>query len=168
MGTRNRLQERGAAAVEFALVVPILLMLLIGMVTGAFAVSDHLSITNAVREGARYGAAVDATSGGWATSVRDRVKQTYFNAGGTVSDSQICVQLVPAGSATPTYSAMGGSCGTAPGNPADMAPGSCVVKVWVTKPQSMNLVVAGTLNFDIGAESVAYYGRKLSATCTAD
>ena len=40
-----------------------------------------------------------------------------------------------------------------------MATGSCVVKVWVRKPQSIVLVVAPPLNLEIGAQSVSYYGR---------
>ena len=92
--------ERGAAAIEFALVAPIVLMLLFGMISGGMAYSDHLSITNAVREGARFGAAVDYTNGNWATSVRTRVQQVYFNAGDTLADGQVCVSVVTSAGAT--------------------------------------------------------------------
>ena len=112
--------QRGAAAVEFALVVPILILLLIGMVTTAMAYSDHLSATNAVREGARYGAAADVTSSSWATSVRDRVKDVYFNAGVTLTNSQICVRLVQA-DGTVARETMGTTCGTAPSTPSGRA-----------------------------------------------
>ena len=161
--------ERGAAAVEFALVVPFLILLVFGLITTGLTYSDHLAATNAVREGARYGAAADITSGSWATSVRSRVKQVYFNAGTSVSDDQICVRLVTA--AGSTYSeAIGSSCGTAPSAPSDMAAGSCAVLVWMQRPEQIRLVIVPDLNFDIGAESVAYYGRTstdVPATCTA-
>ena len=49
----RRSGERGAAAVEFALVCPLLLMLLIGMVEFGRGYSAKISITAAAREGAR-------------------------------------------------------------------------------------------------------------------
>ena len=53
--TRMRRAQRGAAAVEFALVLPMLLVLLFGIVeVGAFFY-DKAIITNASREGARAG-----------------------------------------------------------------------------------------------------------------
>ena len=164
---------RGAAAVEFALVVPLLLLLVLGLITTGMTYSDHVAATNAVREGARYGAAADITSGTWATSVRSRVKQVYFNAGTTVSDAQICVRLVTASGSTYTE-ALGSDCGTAPSPPSDMAAGSCAVLVWMQRPERIRLVIAPDLIFDIGAESVAYYGRTsndvpplATPTCTA-
>lgn len=168
MQTRRERNEAGASAVEFALVFPFLMLVLFGMVTTGFTYSDHLSITNAVREGSRFSAAVDYTQAAWATSVRDRVKQTYFNAGNSVSDAQICVKIVNSTGATPTgaTSWIGSNCGTEPDRPASMATGSCVTKVWVKKPADIELIIAPTLNFDIGAESVSYYGRTVG-TCTA-
>jgi hypothetical protein len=163
---RRRSDEIGAAAVEFALVVPLLLLLLFGLVTTAFTYSDHLSATNAVREGARYGASADVTSTSWATSVRDRVKQVYFNAGVTVTDAQICVRLVQSTGAT-YQEALGSSCGTAPDAPSDMAAGSCAVLVWMKRPESIQLIVVPVLNIDIHAESVSYYGRVAAPACTA-
>ena len=158
--------DRGAAAVEFALVAPLVLMLLFGMITGGMSYSDHLSITNAVREGARFGAAIDYTSPSWATSVRTRVQQVYFNAADTLTDQQVCVALVTSAGAT-LASAAGTGCGAAPASPTTMATGSCAVKVWVRKPQSIVLVVAPPLEFDIGAQSVSYYGRT-AGSCTAE
>jgi hypothetical protein len=160
--------DRGAVAVEFVLVLPLLLVLLFGLTTAGLAYSDHLSATNAVREAARYGAAADISSGSsWASSVRDRVKQVYFNEGVTVTDDQICVQLVQAGVATPYAQLTGANCGTAPVLPANMAPGSCAVLVWMQRPETIQLLVFPSLDFDIHAESVAYYGRKVQPTCTA-
>jgi Flp pilus assembly protein TadG len=168
--TRTR-DEHGVAAVEFALILPLVVLLIFGMVTAGLTYSDHLSVTNAVREGARYGAAVDYTSTGWATSVRDRVEQVYFNAGGTLTDAQICVKLVNNSGTTVSGSYTswaGASCGTAPGAPGGMAAGSCAVMVWVRKPGKIELIVAPDLNLTIGAKSVAYYGRTVSPGCTAD
>lgn len=166
MARHRERDHRGAAAVEFALVVPVLIMILFGLIWTGFVFADHLSATNAVREGARYGASADATSASWATSVRDRVKQVYFNAGHDVTNDQICVRLVQS-TGTTVASALGASCGTGPTTPSSMSAGSCAVLVWVQRPETIRLVIAPDLNFTIGAESVAYYGRKAGTSCTA-
>ena len=95
--SRARRSESGASAVEFALIVPLVVMLLFGTVSAGLAYSDHVAITNAAREGSRYGAAADAASSTWATSVQTRVQQVYFNAAGAApTDNQVCVKLVQA------------------------------------------------------------------------
>ncbi len=163
---RRQRGERGASAVEFALVMPLLLMLLFGIISTGMTFSDHLAATNATREGARYGAATNMSEPGWATSVKERVKQVYFNAGETVTDDQICVKLVTAAGATPAQS-MGTSCGTAPSAPTSMAAGSCAVLVWMERPATIELIAFPALTFHIGAESVAFYSREVAPTCLA-
>ncbi|MDQ0075016.1 TadE/TadG family type IV pilus assembly protein [Arthrobacter oryzae] len=46
--------EKGAAAVEFALILPLLLLILIGIIEFSFAFNAQLSLNQAAREGARY------------------------------------------------------------------------------------------------------------------
>ena len=48
-------RQRGAAVVEFALILPILLGLLVGGIDASLALYDKAVITNASREGARAG-----------------------------------------------------------------------------------------------------------------
>jgi Flp pilus assembly protein TadG len=48
-------RQRGAAVVEFALILPILLLLLVGTIDASLALYDKAVITNASREGARAG-----------------------------------------------------------------------------------------------------------------
>lgn len=45
--------ERGAVAVEFALLLPILVALLLGIIEFGLAFNSQLQVTNAAREGAR-------------------------------------------------------------------------------------------------------------------
>ncbi len=59
---RARLDERGAVAVEFALVLPVLVMLLLGITTAGLSYSHAIGLTNAVREGSRFGATTLATT----------------------------------------------------------------------------------------------------------
>jgi hypothetical protein len=53
-----------------------------------------------------------------------------------------------------------------------MTVGSCIVRVWMMKPEKIRLVVFPDLNFSIAAQSVAYYGRTFpttgTPTCTAN
>lgn len=66
LGRRRRRndRERGAAAVEFALVVPILVALLLGIVDYGLLFTDTVSTRNGVREGARQGVVSNFTSTG--------------------------------------------------------------------------------------------------------
>ncbi|HAM26198.1 MAG TPA: pilus assembly protein TadE [Microbacteriaceae bacterium] len=45
--------QRGAAAVEFALVLPVLLLLIMGLIEFSLIFNSQISLTNAAREGAR-------------------------------------------------------------------------------------------------------------------
>jgi TadE-like protein len=55
----SRLNRKGQAAVELALVLPVILLLVVGMLEFARAWNLHQSITDAVREGARRALVAD-------------------------------------------------------------------------------------------------------------
>ena len=68
---RVRPPERGAAAVEMALVTMFLLVLLLGIVDVGRAISANISVRDAVQDGASFGAYTkDAT----ADAIKDRVR----------------------------------------------------------------------------------------------
>ncbi len=52
---RKPMNQKGSAAVEFALVLPVLLILVFGIVEFSVALYDKAVVTNASREGARAG-----------------------------------------------------------------------------------------------------------------
>lgn len=92
--------ERGAAAVEMALILPLFLSLVLGILTGGIAMDHKIAVTNGAREAARYGATVPAAqcadvtkcSGGtWAQLVRSVAMDRML---GEVPATQICVALV--------------------------------------------------------------------------
>ena len=60
-------RDAGAAALEFALVVPILLVLIFGMIEFGFVFQAQLALTHAAREGARL-ASVDKYDAGTVVS----------------------------------------------------------------------------------------------------
>ena len=59
MRSRFSSEERGAAAIEFALVLPILLILILGIFEFGRVFSIQVSLSNAAREGARVMAIQD-------------------------------------------------------------------------------------------------------------
>ena len=83
---RNR--ERGAALLEAAITVPIILLISVGIFEFGRAYQTWLVLTNAAREGARL-AVIDGQTD---TDVRNRVR-TYVTGGGlsTLSDSAIAI-----------------------------------------------------------------------------
>jgi hypothetical protein len=168
-GRLRRRDDEGVSAVEFALVLPVFIMLMFGVTTAGLAYNDDLSITNAVREGARLGSVIDykpAVAHAWADAVQQRVQQVYFNGDSTLATSQVCVELVDSTGtslATPTTQ---GSCGTAPSLPTGLSSGDCVVRVWVAKPAKISLLVFPSMNFTIAAQSASRYGRTVTP-CTA-
>lgn len=139
----KRSAERGAALVEAALILPILVSLLLGTVTGGFALAAKNSMTNAVREGARLGATLP--EGGswdaWAVIVRDRVVEL---AGDDLTTSQVCVEIVQWDTSSGTESHLGrwptGTCPAPqePAVPANTPDGSCVVKVWAERTADLD------------------------------
>jgi Flp pilus assembly protein TadG len=62
MCTGNR--EKGSSAVEFALVLPVLMLILFGIVEFGFILYDKAIVTNASREGARRGIVYRGVSAG--------------------------------------------------------------------------------------------------------
>jgi len=99
--------------VEFALIMPVFLIIIFGGITAALAYEHKADVVHAVRDGARYGATVplgqcDTTancgSRNWAQLVQYVTAQRSDAA---LSTSQICVALV-AGSSGAVYVRTGG------------------------------------------------------------
>ncbi len=91
-GRSKRNRRRGAAVVEFAIVAPLLLTLLFGMLEVGRLVMVQQILTNASREGARRGILEQAT----ATDVQSTVEAYLTNA----SISNATVSISPGSLAT--------------------------------------------------------------------
>ena len=101
IGQRICHTSRGAAIVEFALILPLLSMMALGMLTGGIALDKKQYINNAAREDARCGATVDehecddplldCDGMNWANLVRSVAVQ---RSNGAVVTADVCVALV--------------------------------------------------------------------------
>lgn len=97
--TGNERTERGAALIELAFALPLVIMLIVGMVSAGIAYNRQLSLTHAAREGGRYAATLPVTNfptmGDWLTEVID---QTVTDATGSldagVPGRYVCVAYV--------------------------------------------------------------------------
>lgn len=160
--TAARQHQGGGVAVEFALVLPLVITLLLGTVTAGVAYSRALGVTNAVREGARFGATT-VNDGSWATNVLQRTKDTHFDSGS--SSTQICAQLVKntgAAAAVPTSvldATVSCGAGAAP-TPPVVDSGKCVAMVWAARGFEIDTGMLPPFTGTIQRQSVSRYERE--------
>ena len=77
-------KDRGAAMVEFVIVVPLLLLLVLGIINFGFILGQQLSLNNAVREGARAAVAAGSSSAHTPAGVTSHVQNAV---GPLISDN---------------------------------------------------------------------------------
>lgn len=150
----RRRDERGTVLVEMTLAMPVLVALLLGMFTGGMAYFQKISIADATREGARYGATLDDRLTGGITTWRDNVKARVVSlAGGSITTADVCADLV-----TPT-STGNTSCGV-PDPPGAYSVESTtrIVKVQVTKSTKIQWFFLSSTT-DLSAKNAARYER---------
>ena len=167
--TRTRARrERGAVAVEFALIFPILVMIIAGIVTAGLSYTNAIGLANAVREGARFGATADATNAAWAGDVIDRVRATQSDPS-SASATAVCVRLVHADAGDGTLVAGTYDCDTSGSTPpmnaadapstAEITPGTCVVQVWAARRFEISLILFPIYRGTVFRTSLARYER---------
>jgi TadE-like protein len=143
---RRRRNEQGAVFLEFALVLPLLFSLLLGIFTGGQAYGDKISLVEAVREGARYGASLPVGTGAsavttWESAVKSRVVSA---SNGGLATGDVCVKFaLPSG---------GTDCGLSDPPGATNEPNVHLVKVSASRGVklqffffTMNKVMSGSL-----------------------
>jgi len=87
MRSLKRSRQRGSSLLETALVVPLLLFILAGVVDIGLAYHTYIVMINAAREGARYG-----INHPWDTSgIRARVLNEAYNSDVDLSEATITV-----------------------------------------------------------------------------
>jgi hypothetical protein len=123
--------ERGSVFLEFSLVLPLLLSLVLGIFTGGRAYTSNIALIESVREGARYGASLPLGTGAsavttWESGVRDRIVSA---SGGELAAVDVCVKF-----ALPTGAS---DCGVADPPGASNEPNVHLVKVSATKSTTL-------------------------------
>jgi Flp pilus assembly protein TadG len=93
---QNESRERGSVAVEFALVLPILATLLIGILEFGNAFGAQLAVTNAAREAARTMAVQNSTSAAQSSALA--AAQSLARPAMTASEVAISPSTCTAGS----------------------------------------------------------------------
>ncbi len=131
---RHRLGDRrGQSLVEFALVLPILLLILVGILEFGIAFRTFQVVTNAAREGART-----AVLGTTRAEVQDVVNR-YMESGGLTLDSDNLVfECVPQPGSAPN-----------PNNGGPPCSNGQIARVQVTQPISF-AVLGALLNRTVG------------------
>lgn len=115
--TRRVDPRRGTSIVEFALVVPVVLAILIGILEAGWLTKNYLTLANATREGAR-----SASLGKTTSAIRTRLRNAASPV--NVTDANITLQYSTDNGATYAYT-MGDS------GSNNNAPGGSLVKVTV-------------------------------------
>jgi Flp pilus assembly protein TadG len=157
MNLRRRLTcERGSQLVEFALVAPLLLLVVFGIVDFGFMFREYEALTNAAREGAR----VAALPGYGNSDIRARATQ-YLTASG----------MTTAGATFTTYcSSTTSACDvTATSVPVNGAGSSCIMLVGVTVTYPHTFLagaIIGIPSINLTATARMRYEGGASATCS--
>jgi len=89
-------KDLGQSLVELALILPVLMLILMGIVDFGRAFNARIIITNAAREGARYGAMHPADEGG----IKDRVINEAAGSGISIEADDVEVEF-PNGTSEP-------------------------------------------------------------------
>ena len=116
--------ERGAAAVEFALILPLLILLVFGIAYFSIGFNRKQGLQAAAREGARVGALPQSTT----ADIQSRVTAALA---GSVPGTPT-VTITPSGT-----------------RPCDLAPVGTRVKVVVTAPYSFEIPLFGARNISM-------------------
>jgi Flp pilus assembly protein TadG len=165
--------SRGSAAVEFALIVSLLVLLLVGTVSIGITYSRGIALTDGVREGARFGATADASAATWAQDVITQER------GAQVDDASkptaVCVQLwkVTATPPAPAGSAVASSCdqgtfgspalstsdASFPAVPSSVPVGTCVVRILAARKYRVSLPPFSSVSGVMKRGTVARYER---------
>lgn len=132
-------RRRGQAIVEFALVLPIFLLLIFGILEYSFYVKNALTIANAAREGARY-----ASVGKTTTEIQGRVAQEAVPLSVTGTSGSVTCQYSTDNGAT--YSALGNA------DSKNNAPVGSLIRITV---RSRHRPLTGAINFFFNRDLVS-------------
>lgn len=164
----HRRGDDGAAAVEFALLFPVFIMLAIGTISFGFAFEQWINVTQAAREASRFAATYPMPVGGvddWLGDVTDVAKEAAGITDSTpATDYYVCVRFVnrvgPAASPGTKAAATGGLAGaTCAQTPSSGLPDN-TAEVTVLRKSQLNWVL-GSASVSLSGENVSRYEPRL-------
>lgn len=97
MSSESRRRERGAAAVEFALVLPILMMLVFGIINYGLWFNDANNARQGIRETARRAVVEDFPTCGAATTPIAKIQCTAKSQAGSLTGPSYAAVYAPNG-----------------------------------------------------------------------
>ena len=165
--------DGGAAAVEFALLFPLFVVLTIGMISAGFAFHHWIGVTQGAREGARFGATLSVQAAGgttdqWLQQVGDRTiaaSGLWVDSTHDVPDSSVCVALNSPSAAPAILRHVTISVDSSGSASSAFANGLCpglptvngdYVQVLASRPTNFNYVVHSS-SITVNGSSVARY-----------
>jgi Flp pilus assembly protein TadG len=168
--------DEGASAVEFALLFPVFLLLVFGMISAGQGYSHKIAITQAAREGSRYGSTLPIppdTGQSIANWLSDVLAATIaagtpdLNASTAVPGQWVCVAYIApnAGGSQPTQSLtkVGDAAPVQSGTPCwdDTASGMTTprVQVEIRRSTNWNLLIVNPAVLTLQSQSVTPYER---------
>jgi Flp pilus assembly protein TadG len=168
MHSRENRGDSGATAVEFALLFPIFIMLVVGTISFGFAFERWITVTQAAREASRYAATYPMPAGGvssWLTDVSTVAKEAAGITSSTpTGDYYVCVRFVnnigPATTPATGSLASGGLTGaTCPATPISSLSDN-LAEVTVIRRVELDWVL-GSAGISVSGENFSRYEPRL-------
>ena len=144
---RNPERSRGQTLVEFALIMPVFLMMTLGVVDGARIFSAYISITNAAREGALYAASGTNYTKWCSTTTTVACPATFTSANQSANPDNIAyrVQQESQGLTAANVKLFVPTCADASGTTVTCGPSAVRVTVKVEYTMTLFVPVVSTL-----------------------
>lgn len=156
-------EDRGATAVEFAILFPVFVMLAFGTISFGFAFEKWISVTQGAREASRFAATYPMPSTGvspWLADVKAVAKEAAgIPSGAPLSDYFVCVRFVK--NIDPSVAPVTTS--SSEGSLRD--PSACPASSTTVLPDNAAEVMimrAADLSWILGAATVAVSGDNIS------
>lgn len=145
-GVANGGREEGASAVEFAVLLPLLIMLVFGIVEFGIVFGQDLALSNGARQGARIGVAGPYPGAGSDPADCAEIFTSVRNGATTlgVAPADVDVEVFVNGSS---------KCSTPSGvEPCSGSPAGAQLRVQATFETSLNIPMVVTRTFDLERE----------------
>jgi Flp pilus assembly protein TadG len=113
---RSIKDRKGVAALEFALIAPVLMLMIFGMATFGFALNNYLTLTNAVRTGARTLASSRASSTPYSSAT-----SAIYGSAPTLTSASIAITMTVNGSPCTSDAGCSTTLSTSAGSPSSVS-----------------------------------------------